>query len=382
MACIKRNGLTLLFAFALVVTIVVGVFFTAHFNAAREARNELKPLVSAYPGATSFEKAEELVDGFLSETVSGYLVTIKNAYYAFQGDEKVGVIYYAQTDGYKEDMVIAFAIRYVDHKIVGYAVVESNETPIYLDALLHHETFGEQFAEKAMDVDSFGVDRVSGVTPGGNNQNGTISPATTRAIENAMTLIRKQYEKDSDGAFTIPELAIFVSRRQNVDTFNFEFVYNVKVEGVDTELVITTNHSYTILSVSLPEYDNDAFRTSIRSDISRNHRFNAWVTNVEVTEGVTTVYASAVGFADTITSVITFDASGVITNMTTDTSNESYEYGNWNGISPKDVVPGAIIAANDSEVDGVVTATVTSDAIKATARVAISYVQFMQEVND
>lgn len=378
MEFIKKNSTTLLFALALVVIMVVGFVFSAHFNQAIAERAELKPLVEAFPTATKFEEATDLQDSFLKETVAGSPVEIVKAYYAYNGEEKVGVIYFALTDAYHEDLTVAFGIRYEDHKIVGYSVPDNNETPMYFNLLIQNEDFREQFVEKDMNVDTFEVDRVSGATPGGKT-NATIAPVTTRGIENAMTLVRKQYAQDSNGAFEVPELAVFVSKTQNYETFNFEFTYSVKVDGVDTDLVIVTTPTYTIESVSLPAFDNDGFKTTIRSDIMRNHRFAAWLTAVTEDGDNTIVNASATGYGSTITSVITFDAAGVITAMTTNTDNESYEMGQWSGTSPKDVIPGAIVSANDSEVDAVATATVTSNAIKATARAAIAY---MQEVNE
>ena len=368
MKTIKKLFTPVTFAIVILVVLVFGILYGVHTN----KRNDFRTLVSAYPEGKKFV----IVDDFKEYTHNdnGKETKIIKAYDVFVGKDKVGIIYVGETEGFGGPLQVAYGIRFEDDAIIGVSVILSNETPQYLQALLKHEGFLPQFAEKKLADENFAVDGVTGATPGGGT-NTAVSPVTTKAFEKVLIAARAKYALDNPGqtGFKIPETVKLISKRQNYENLE-QYIYTLEFEK--QEIVVTVDKNYKVVSIDKAEFATDANKAKIETFISKN-KLDAIITNIVVDNDTqtTTLTIESKGYASTITSEVVLDSEGKITQMTSDTKDETYNLGRWteeNG-HPNEVLPGKIIENQTDDVDAVSRATETSNAIKAAARVAFDY---------
>jgi hypothetical protein len=158
------------------------------------------------------------------------------------------------------------------------------------------------------------------------------------------------------------------------DYLTLEFVYIFR-QG-DNRYVVKTDADYVINS------GNEASITEqITTLISANH-FTNYIDSIENGAGFTKVTVKTAGYASTLTSEITFDATNVITvfvtNVAAETFNDDYNsgYSVDNG-NPATVIPNAVITnQTDLSLVSVVSgASVTSRSLIHAASLAISYME-------
>lgn len=374
MTFIKKHLTPVTIAISLLVILVFGVVYNIHFQKSIERRNEVAPLVAAYPTGHEFKKVETFQG--LSDTIDGKNVKVLEAYHVYENKQLVGVVYIGLTDGYAKDLKVAYGIKYENDEIVGMKIVSSNETPSFIKSLLEKVKFTEQFNKKSLADENFKVDTVTGATPN-TGKTAVIAPATTAGLDRIMKLVREQYAKDSNGKFKIPDLATLISKRQNYEKLDeFIYVLEVEKEGAKTKITISTNENFEIQSIQPIEFDTAEFKEKF-SIVIANNKLTTLITEVKKEDTKTVLTINSPGYSGLITSIITLNDKGDIENIQSDTSKETYDddYNNWkpeNG-RPAEVLPGKIIDTQLADVDAIASATVTSNAIKNAARVAFDY---------
>ena len=178
---------------------------------------------------------------------------------------------------------------------------------------------------------------------------------------------------------TAPQISVeYTEKTQNYETFKFEYRFDIKGE----EVVVTTDQTYKITSISNNDYNNDEYKAIFNETILKN-KFNQFVVGLDEDATTLTVIVKTKGFSGLLTSEVVFDSNNRIIDIITNTSDESYEeYDNWaeaNG-HPKVIMPPRIIAAQDdldtfkNPVGG---ATVTSDAITDAAVLAKEFMEYL-----
>lgn len=271
----------------------------------------------------------------------------------YNSDEKlVALVYVGITKGYKDDLKVAFAIDIKTHEIVGFKLLENNETEMYVNALLI-EDFTSQFKEKSLEDKFLNVETISGATPGGGT--GIIAPATSAGFNKILQLVRKQYDKDGDSNFVMPAMLEIVSKEQDYSTLNIK--YSFKDGDVNVELVVNT--SYEFVSISDVSYQVDALA------IAKSNKLDALVS--EVNGNTITILSAGFG-GTTLTSTAEVDAENNIVSFITDLSNQTYYDAND---SDFDVVFEAI--ENKAEIPAVSGATITRNGIEQAKTVLYAY---------
>ena len=140
-----KNKKLLLFILSFVLIIALGVVFNSLITSERERIAEEKEHIInivKHLGVKTLE--EDNPRSFLKEGDTEVISRLQG----YDRDEKlVATIYVSRTKGYKDDLNIAYAIDVATDKVVGFKLLENNETPKFIDALLV-EDFTTQFKTK------------------------------------------------------------------------------------------------------------------------------------------------------------------------------------------------------------------------------------------
>ena len=268
-------------------------------------------------------------------------------------DNLLAIIYVGETKGYREDLQVAFAIDVKTDKVVGFKLLENNETPIFLDALLSNVEFTDQFKDKALNDKQMKVEVVSGATPGGGTDK-VIAPATSSGMNKVLNVVRQQYARDTD--FVVPAMLELKSKSQVYPSLNFE--YKLDDEGTAVTLVVT--NAYQFVSISDESYREDAMA------LANANKVENYISNVEGN----TITIKSKGFAGTITSTAVVEGN-VITSFTTDVSTETFYEA-----SPSDFNPVFVAVKNRAEVvPGVSGATYTRNGVVYARDVLYAYLE-------
>lgn len=228
--------------------------------------------------------------------------------------ELVAFIYVGETKGYKEDLHVAYAIDVKTHKVVGFKLLENNETEKYVNALLI-EDFTKQFKDKDLSDKQMKVEAISGATPGG--KEGVIAPATTGGMDKILKLVRKQYDKDSE--FTAPALLELKSAVQDYTDPSLNFVYIFLDEGTEVKLVVS--RTYEFVSITDSAVQEDAMV------IANENKVKNYISDVKG-DVIKTITIKSEGFSGSvITSTAVADGT-TITSFSSDLSTQSYD---WDG---------------------------------------------------
>lgn len=176
-----------------------------------------------------------------------------------------------------------------------------------------------------------------------------------------------------------PAIDVEVSAyEQDFDTLNFKYTLNIDGE----EVIVETDQSYKILNISNPEFKANEYKDAISEAISKK-KMTLYILEHLETDDEIILYVNTKGFAVNMTATITFNNDFEMTSYSVDTSNESYQhYGDWNGKHPDEEVPNQIIE-NQTDLDQVqvVTgATITSNALVDAARLALDYVEYLENL--
>lgn len=171
----------------------------------------------------------------------------------------------------------------------------------------------------------------------------------------------------------------FVSAEQKLDDLRIE--YKIKVDN--DEVTVTVNSSYSIQKVSNPTYNTDAHKTELRKVVNANKLQKTFLSVNETPEALVLKVRVRNDYGS-VDVEVTYDMSERITSVVADTTDQSYEYGDWVAGSghPKDIIPNLIIDnQNDlSAVSPISGATYTSNAIVEGVRFSKTYFDFLDSL--
>jgi hypothetical protein len=268
-------------------------------------------------------------------------------------DNLLAIIYVGETVGYKEDLQVAYAIDVKTDKVVGFKLLENNETPIFINTLLSNVEFTDQFKDKALNDKQMKVEVVSGATPNGGTDK-VIAPATSNGMNKILNVVRQQYAKDTD--FVTPAMLELKSNTQIYPSLNFEYIFDD--EGTVVTLVVT--NEYQFVSISDESYREDAMALAVDNKVLN------YISNIEGN----TITIKSKGYAGTITSTAVVDGI-LITSFTTDVSTETFYEAD-----PSDFNPVFIAIKNRTEVvPGVSGATYTRDGVIFARDILYTYLE-------
>ena len=344
-----KNKKLLLFCLAFLVIVIFGVVVNKLIAYEKERIAEKQDNVINLVKDLGVDRLEQ--DSFRPSIDGDTEITQKLD--GYNDDQLVAIIYVGKTKGYRDNLQVAYAIDVNTDKVVGFKIMENNETPLYLNALLIDE-FTSQFENKDLSDKQMKVKAITGVTPGGSN--GIIAPGTVSGMDKILKLVRVQYDKDTD--FTAPALLKLKSKSQVYPTLNFEYVFDD--EG--TEITLVVNVNYEFVSITDSVYQTDAMA------LANEDKVKNYVSNVNGN----TVTIKSEGFSGSvITSTAILDGT-TITSFTSDLSSQSYEYSpDYNNGSFNPVYDAV---KNKGTIPAVTGATITSNGIAAAAEVLYAYI--------
>jgi Na+-translocating ferredoxin:NAD+ oxidoreductase RnfG subunit len=268
-------------------------------------------------------------------------------------DNLLAIIYVGETNGYKEELQVAFAIDVKTDKVVGFKLLENNETPMYLNALLSNIEFTDQFKDKALDDKQMKVVVVSGATPMGSTDK-VIAPATSNGMNKVLKVVRDQYAKDTD--FEAPAMLELKSSSQVFPSLNFEYKFDD--EGTVVTLLLT--NQYQLVSISDESYLDDAMA------LVNDNKVTDYISSIDGN----TITIKTEGYAGTLISIAEVEGK-VINSFTTDVLGESFYEA-----SPSDFIPVFDAIKNRTEVvPGVSGATYTRSAVISARNILYAYLE-------
>lgn len=177
-----------------------------------------------------------------------------------------------------------------------------------------------------------------------------------------------------------PEIT-YTEKAQDFKTLNFVYKFTIK----DEEVLVITDQTNKILSVSNQDYNTEDYKAEFKTLIDQN-KIKVYLTKTIETADNLKVFVNSRGYKSFITNIITFNNNNKMIEFTSDTSEESYgdEYNAlWSDANghPKDIVPGKIMEdETDFEKIKVTGATITSKAIFDAGKLANEYLAYLQNI--
>ena len=303
----KKN--TIIFSLVFVLLIAVGILLNAGIKSEKFRIDEEK-LLELMPSqepdrieAVEFTPSEE-------ET------RVIKKYKAYKDDKLVGYIYIGETKGYSDGLQIAYAINSKNHKVTGAKIVQSNETPRFVEALAN-SNFYKQFKNVDFTIFNIKLTRVTvssaktSATPNGSNKDpkAVIAPHTTDGFERLLYVVRQEYAKDNK-KFVMPSGLVVLSKDVDYTNIN-QFNYVFKDEADDSEVQAVIDKDYNIVSLS-DESKRDAVLEALSNT---DNQMVDWIVSADKVGTVTTLVIHAKAYSTTYaTATVTID-NGTITNV-------------------------------------------------------------------
>lgn len=348
----KKNLLVFILSF--VIIIVFGIVLNGLINSEKERiADEKDNIINIVIDLGVKTLEEDNPRSFLKEDGTEIISRLQG----YDNDEKlIATIYIGKTKGYKEDLHVGYAIDLSNDKVVGFKILENEETPRFIEALMV-ENFTKQFDDKALSNKEMKVEAISGATPN-SGETGIIAPATTAGMDKILKLVRKQYAKDTD--FEMPAMLEFKSSTQDYDTLNFVYVFND--EGTDVTLIV--NQSYEFVSITNPAVQDDAIT------LAKARKIKNFISSIE--GNIITIKSDGINETSDITSTAELNEGNEIVSFTSDLSEQTPDY-----VGDKNFGPLYDAIINDGLVPSISGATVTSNGIKAAREVLYAYLEVL-----
>lgn len=352
-----NNKLTLLLGLAFILIFVVSGVLSTTFQNVREERADRMTYLPAYPNGEKL--VERSSEGFMSQPDGTKII---KAFDVMVGKEVVGMIYVAEAEGRNEGLQFAFGVEKATKKLLGYAIIQNNETPSYFQRL--NPAFYAQLSNKNLDDVSFSINLVSGATQ------------SSTAIEKMVKLVRLQFGKDI--GWDVPSIAVNItSKKQDFSDLTsakylYTFAYNI--DGTDYTNVVTlernqaANPYYKFVS-STVEAD-EVLQGLFELEASKaENRVKATIISVT---GLNVV-VSTQGYAGEIRGTATMNVDGSIASFVI--TQESETYFEFDPYDPIQQLPGVYVT-EQGDLDNAplsTGATVTSRAVKELFRAVLAY---------
>jgi len=355
---VLTNKIPLITGFIFLLMFVVSGLFSTSFEAIRSERLEKALFLPAYPGGEKI--IERDLEGLMSQPDGTKII---RSFDVLIGSEKVGMIYIAEATGRNEGLQVAFGIETATKKLIGYTIVQSNETPQYFDLI--KDPFYAQLSGKNLDDVTFGLNLVSGAT------------VSSAAIERMLKLTRLQF--GADIGWEVPSIqVVLVSKTQDfsdLSTTKLLYTFSYNEEGVEKTNVVTLTRNLQTANpyysyVSSTEEASDVLKTLFVLEASKSaNRVKAVVLSVD---GLT-LTVRGTGYDGPITATVIMNVSGSVADFTITSEGESYP--DFTGLDPIAELPGQYVIDQEDLDNAQISsgATVTSNSIKEMFRIALAY---------
>lgn len=299
------------------------------------------------------------------ETGEDYQPTLLESYKVLNdSDEEVAIIYVIQSNGKYEGLVAAYAISLETNYLLSVQAISSNETTSvegeYYNLIT--DDFFTSFVNKDMDVIDYSIDSVAGAT------------YSSLGFEVGMKYARELYVADTDFEYITLVLSIdSLTYNYDLATLNdYTFIAEITFGANDDTATVGLNNSLEYVSTISGTDPTASEIEAMPSYVAEAGLMNTQVTvsNYDSSTGVITLVTKGYSNSGITIDVQLNGSLDAISQVSLNTSNESYDNdynGGYSGPSVPSVENGYI---DDYNLDGTIIdstagATVSSNAMTA-----------------